>query len=74
LLQIGYATAIGYLFVVIFLKSQSLVPCILTHSLMNALSIFHADAPVSPYVSAAFLMIVPLLYAFAINRRCKKPR
>lgn len=45
-----------------------------THFLMNALSIFRADAPVSPYVSAAFLMIVPLLYAFAIKRRCKKPR
>lgn len=71
-LQIGYATAIGYLFVVIFLKSQSLIPCILMHSLMNALSIFHADTPVSSYVSSVFLIIVPLLYALAINRRGKE--
>ena len=31
LMQICYATAIGYLFVIIFHKSKSLVPCIITN-------------------------------------------
>ena len=40
LIQIIYATALGFLFVIIFYKSKSLIPSILTHSLINSLSIF----------------------------------
>ena len=32
LMQICYATAIGYILVIIFYKSKSLVPCIITHA------------------------------------------
>lgn len=38
LLQICYAMAIGFLFTVIFYQSKSLIPCIITHSLINSLS------------------------------------
>jgi len=38
LLQVVYATAVGFLFTIIFYKSKSLWPCIITHSLVNALS------------------------------------
>lgn len=38
--QVFYAMAVGYLFVVIFYKGGSLIPCIFTHSLVNALSTF----------------------------------
>jgi membrane protease YdiL (CAAX protease family) len=48
LLQIAYATSIGYLFVTIFYKSKSLVPCIITHSIMNALSVFSVELGVHP--------------------------
>jgi len=40
LCQVGYATAVGFLFVILFLKTGSLVPCIVTHSAVNALSVF----------------------------------
>ena len=43
LLQICYAVAIGYLFVIVFPKTGSLIPCIVTHSLMNALSVFNKE-------------------------------
>jgi len=72
LLQICYAFSIGYLFVIIFHKSKSLIPCIITHSLMNALSIFNIENSLSLYVSSIFLIIVPLVYAFDINRRFKE--
>ena len=71
LMQIGYATAIGYLFVVIFHKSKSLIPCIVAHSLNNALSIFTVDNNVSLYVTPIFLMIVPVIYAIYINKTVK---
>lgn len=69
LLQICYAASIGYLFVIIFHKTKSLIPCIITHSLMNALSVFNIENSLSLYVSSAFLIIVPLVYARDIKRR-----
>ena len=71
LLQICYATSIGYLFVTIFYKSKSLVPCIITHSIMNALSVFNIENTKMMYISGIFLIIVPLVYAFYINKKVK---
>ncbi len=71
LLQICYATAVGYLFVIIFRKSKSVIPCIIAHSVNNALSIFNADNTVSLYIVPIFLIIVPFLYAVYINKTVK---
>jgi len=71
LLQVCYAISIGYLFVIIFYKSKSLIPCIITHSLVNSLSIFNVENTISLYVSSVFLIIVPLMYALYINRNVK---
>lgn len=72
LFQIAYAAAIGYLFVVIFYKSTSLIPCIVAHSLINALSIFNKENTLSLYVIPVFLIVFPLLYAFYIQKRPAK--
>lgn len=40
LLQICYATAIGFVFTIIFYKGGSLIPCIIAHSMVNASSAF----------------------------------
>ena len=72
LLQICYAISIGYLFVIIFYKSKSLIPCIITHSLVNALSIFNIDNVISIYIVPVFLIILPLVYAVYINRTVKE--
>ena len=69
LMQICYATAIGYLFVIIFHKSKSLVPCIITHCLVNSLSIFNVENSVSVYVAPVFLTVVPLAYAIYLNKK-----
>ena len=72
LMQICYAISIGYLFVIIFYKSKSLIPCIITHSLVNSLSIFNIENEVSLYVSSAFLIVVPLIYAIYINKTIRE--
>jgi len=69
LLQICYAMAIGYLFVIIFYRSNSLVPCIIAHSLNNSFSIFGVDNVISEYIAPVFLIVVPLMYAIYINRK-----
>lgn len=72
LMQICYAISIGYLFVIIFYKSKSLIPCIITHSLINSLSIFNVENTISLYVIPIFLIIIPLIYAIYINKTIKE--
>jgi len=72
IMQMCYAISIGYLFVIIFYKSKSLIPCIITHFLVNALSIFNIENEISLYVSSAFLIVVPLVYAIYINKTIKE--
>lgn len=72
LMQICYAIAIGYLFVIIFCKSKSLVPCIAAHSINNCLSIFNVENNVSTYMAPVFLVVVSSLYAIYINKTIKE--
>jgi len=71
IMQICYAFSIGYLFVIIFYKSKSLIPCIITHSLINSLSVFNENSK-SLYAASAFLIVVPLVYAIYINKAIKE--
>lgn len=69
LLQICYAISLGYMFVIIFYKSKSLVPCIIAHFLINALSIFRMENEMLKYISAVFLIVVPAAYAIYIIKK-----
>ena len=69
LLQISYAISLGFLFVIIFYKSKSLVPCIIAHFLINALSIFRMENEMLKYISAVFLIVVPAAYAIYIIKK-----
>ena len=66
LLQICYAISLGYLFVTIFYKSKSLIPCIITHSLINSLSIFNNSSNL--YLGSIFLIVISLSYTIYINK------
>lgn len=72
LMQICYAISIGYLFVIIFYKSKSLVPCIITHSVTNSLSIFNVENSLSLYVAPVFLTILPILYTIYLSKKVKE--
>lgn len=69
LLQVAYAAAIGFAFVMIYHKTKSLIPCILTHSIFNALSIFSDEAVITPrrnIVSGVLLTVIAGGYALYI--------
>ena len=68
LLQLCYAMAIGWLFVVIFRKSRSLLPCIITHAVLNALSLFCVKSDRLLYAASALLVAVSLGYAIYIEK------
>jgi len=69
LMQICYAVALGYLFVIIFYKSKSLVPCIVTHIVIDVLSIFNVENSLSVHIIPVFLIVVSVVYAVYINKR-----
>ena len=71
LIQVCYAIAGGYLFVVIFQKSKSLWPCIIAHATINSLSIFGIENTISTYIAPVFLILISVSYAVYLNRRIK---
>ncbi|MBQ6891487.1 MAG: CPBP family intramembrane metalloprotease [Clostridia bacterium] len=66
LLQVMYAMAIGFAFVMICCRTGSLMPCILTHSIFNGLSAFANEAAMTPQreiVSGILLTVIAGGYA-----------
>ena len=71
LLQVVYATAAGFMFVMIYLKSDSLIACIAAHGLFNALSVFANDASLTNtdrILSAVMLTVITGGYAAFLAR------
>ena len=75
LLQVIYATAAGFMFVMLFLRSGSLLVCILTHGIFNALSAFSADATALPMqiLSCVLLTLISAGYALWLAFLTKTP-
>lgn len=70
LLQICYAMAVGYMFVMLFMKTGSLIPCIAAHSAVNMLSAFGAEPGNAGRIfSAAALCLVSLGYGIYLSKR-----
>lgn len=71
-LQVCYATAIGFLFTIIFMRSKSLWPCIIMHSTINSLSAFSVDGDVTfDIITSLILIVVSVGYALYIIKFCK---
>lgn len=70
-LQVLGAVAFGFLFVAIYYRGGSLIPCILTHSLLNALSAFSNEEAMQGMPNillSGFLCIGALLYTLWLCR------
>ena len=69
LLQVIYAVAIGFTFVMIYYKTKSLVSCILTHSVFNSLSVFANEAVMTlqkQIISGILIAFIAGVYALYI--------
>ncbi len=69
LLQVCYAIAIGYMLVMVFYKSKSIIPCVIFHAIFNALSIFAINK--SSIISSIILIVMCLGYTLYINKKVK---
>ncbi len=77
LLQVVYATAVGFMFVMVYCKSRSLLVCIAAHGVFNALSVFADEAGVTNgmrIMTALLLTVITGSYALylALSMKGKK--
>lgn len=66
LLQVVYATAAGFMFVMMYYKSKSLLVCIAAHGIFNALSVFANEAAATnemQILTAILLTVITGSYA-----------
>jgi len=75
LCQVGYAAAVGFLFVIMFLKTGSLIPCIVTHSAVNALSVIANEGAITAaqeIFSAIAIAVIALAYSVYLLKKLPK--
>lgn len=75
ILQVIYAMAAGFMFVMIYLKSGSLIPCIAGHGIFNALSAFADETALTGtdrIISCVFLVAVCGFYGGYLALKIKK--
>lgn len=74
--QIIYAAAFGLMTVVIFIKSESLLPCIAAHSIVNVLSVFVVESNISTaaeIIGAVALTVITVGYTlYLLNANLQK--
>ena len=74
-IQIIFATAVGFLFVTIFYRSKSLLPCIMTHSAINTLSTFANEAAYAVEKQIIHILVIIALtvaYTLILTRTIPK--
>ena len=77
LLQVLYAVAIGFAFVMIYCKTKSLVICVITHSVFNGLSAFANEAAMTPQrqiLSGVLLTVIGGGYALYLALAVKEEK
>ena len=77
LLQVMYAIAIGFAFVMIYCKTGSLVICIIIHSVFNGLSAFANEAFMTPQrqiISSILLAVIAGGYALYLALAVKEEK
>jgi len=71
LCQICSAVAVGFLLVTIFYRGGSLIPCIITHSTINALGTFDNAAGITPQkhvIHTLILIVITVAYTLILTK------
>lgn len=73
--QVCYAVAFGFLFVILFHRGKSLIPCIAAHGVLNSLSVFADDSKVNEtgkIIMAIVLTVWALVYTLILLKTLPK--
>ena len=75
ILQIVFAVAVGFLFVTIFYRSGSLLPCIITHSASNTLNTFSNEAGFTAerqIIHVLVMIVITIAYTLILTKTLPK--
>lgn len=75
LCQICFAVAVGFLFVIIFYRGGSLLPCIFTHSAINALNTFANGAEFTMkklIIHVLIMIVITVAYTLILTKTLPK--
>ena len=75
LCQVVSAIAIGFLFVVMFYRGKSLIPCILAHQFINVTSFFANESAIdntTRIVQSVIICVIALVYACILLKTLPK--
>jgi len=73
LCQVFSAIAFGFLFVVIFYRSESLLPCIVAHCTINSLNVFAKEiTPQTNIIVSVVLTVMAVAYTFILLKTLPK--
>ena len=73
LCQIVGAVGFGFICVMIFIKSKSLLPCIITHSVFNILSVFTAETDmITDIIISVVMFVITVGYSLFLSLHCRK--
>lgn len=73
LCQIVGAVGFGFMCVIIFIKSKSLLPCIITHSVFNMLSVFTAETDmITDIIISVVMLVITVGYSLFLSLHCLK--
>ena len=67
-IQVFFAIAWGFIFTMVFYKSKSLIPCIITHGLVDAFSKFSANNITFEWIYMGATIVVAIVYCIYLVR------
>ena len=70
LLQVAFAIAFGFIVTMVFYKSGSLLPCILSHSLTDVFAVFSNDSasPVFNWIAHGAMIVIAVFYCLYLRK------
>lgn len=71
LIQVLYACSLGLMFAMFFVRTGNIIPCMITHSLIDITSVFGNPATPTAQDEAVYavMIVIPLLYAWYVWKK-----
>ncbi|MCR4764216.1 MAG: CPBP family intramembrane metalloprotease [Lachnospiraceae bacterium] len=66
--QIVFAISWGFILTMVCYKSGSIIPCIIAHSMIDALSLFGADNAIVDWIYVGTTIVVAIVYCIYLGR------
>lgn len=74
LVHVCMKIALGYMFVIIFYRSKSLLPCIISHILFNSISLFIVNNHIINYMIQLVVIFFSLIYTLYIEKNYERQK